>query len=100
MSARDVIAAFLLVRDENVLSWERTDDERADSAKAIIEALTDAGHRNLGPDELKTIRDAMQMAISSMEGDCEAHHKIALNTLDRAIRSLIPAQPEAKEDSQ
>lgn len=42
MTARDTIAAFLKVRDENVTPDECDDQERADSADAILEALAAA----------------------------------------------------------
>lgn len=42
MTARDTIAAFLKVRDENVTPHECDDLERADSADAILEALAAA----------------------------------------------------------
>lgn len=51
MSARDVIADFLKVRDENVPPDECSDDERTESATAIIEDLTTAGYTIIRDDE-------------------------------------------------
>lgn len=63
--AADIIAAFLGLRDENTIPDDCTPAERRDSADAILLALTSAGYRLLGPDELDpvTVRKCVDVAV-------------------------------------
>lgn len=52
VEAREIIALYLALRDENVLPDEVDAQERVDSADAILLALKAAGYRLVGPGEV------------------------------------------------
>lgn len=81
MSAREVMvrAAYGL----DVLSLHGS-KQHVDHTMSALQA---SGYVTLSPDEVRELADGLQCAISSMAGECEGNHRIALNTLDRAIRS-------------
>ena len=65
MTARDAIAAFLKVRDENVRPDECDDQERAASADEIISELAAAGFSIVPTGE--GVADAVEVGASAIE---------------------------------
>lgn len=83
--------------DRDAASAEYDRLSRLHRADFILAALTSSGFRILGPAEIDQLCEDIQVAVSSMTGDCKAHHKIALNHMDRAIRALAKENLNAPE---
>lgn len=94
MSARKVIADFLKVRDENVPPDECSDDERTESATAIIEDLTAAGYTIIRDDENhKATVERCIAECDRIDNECGMEAGLAAACSD-ALRSLIKEDGE------
>jgi len=94
VEAREIIALYLALRDENVLPDEVDAQERVDSADAILLALKAAGYRLVGPGEVdaETV-ERCAVECDRIDAECGMEAGLAASCAT-SIRALSPAIQE------
>jgi len=65
-------------------------EQKVERLERKVDFLSAATNQNV--DLLDQAKEALQTCIFSMEGECSAHHKIALGTADHAFRRLAKVE--------